>query len=374
MSTPLNLKRSVGWAFLGLIGLMAIAAFIYRDDILFKSLDPKVPFQIYTPPPAPDYARRESWALLPAEPANPARLDPPADVFFVHPTTYDGGHQWNARVGAKAGEAFLQRVALPNYAGPFLRVGRVFAPRYRQASLYAHSTQREDAREARAFAYQDVRAAFRYWLAHYDRGRPFVIAGVEQGGLLVDRLLREEVATNPQLRARLAGAYLIDIVVPRDHYGPNAPIPACLGPVQTGCVVGWAEESVSDPESAGVRIRRALVWSEDGTLQPMQARAALCVNPVLGAETSDTAPARRNLGAANATGLEWGTRPAFAPRQVSARCQNGILMTSTPRSQALRRFGSWADQKKVKPFNFFYADIEADAQARTRALAGPVRP
>lgn len=374
MRPPFNLKRSVGWAFLGLIGVMAIAAFIYRDDILFKSLDPKVPFQIYTPPPAPDYARRDAWVLLPTDTSKPAVNDPPADVFFVHPTSYDGGHRWNARAGASAGEAFLQRIAIPNYAGPFLRAGRVFAPRYRQASLYAHSTQREDAREARAFPYQDVRDAFRYWLAHYDRGRPIIIVGVEQGGLLVDRLLREEVATNPALRARLAGAYLIDIVVPRDRYGATAPIPACQGPVQTGCVVAWAEEPEADPDGAGVRVRRALVWAADGSLQPMQHRAALCVNPVLGAETDELAPARRNLGAANATGLEWGTRPAFVPRQVSARCQAGILMTSTPKSGSLRRSGSWAERKKVKPFNLFYADIEADAQARTGAMIGTRRP
>ena len=38
---------------------------------------------------------------------------------------------------------------LPNYAGPFARLGRIFAPRYRQASLYTLMTLRDDAREAR---------------------------------------------------------------------------------------------------------------------------------------------------------------------------------------------------------------------------------
>lgn len=373
MTPPFNLKRTVGWGFLGLIGLMAIAAFIYRDDILFKSLDPKIPFQTYRPPPAPDYSKAGSWALLPDSPT-PRPDDPPADVFFVHPTTYDGGHQWNARIGASAGEAFLQRIAIPNYAGPFLRAGRVFAPRYRQASLYAHSTQREDAREARAFAYRDVRDAFRYWLAHDDTGRPIIIAGVEQGGFLVDRLLREEVATNPRVRARLAAAYLIDTVVPADRYGPTSAVPACQGPVQTGCTVAWAEEPESDPDGAAARLNRTLVWTDGDELEPMHSRPALCVNPVLGAQTEDTAPARRNLGAANATGLEWGARPAFVPRQVDARCQGGVLRTSAPRSSSLKRSGSWADRKKVKPYNLFYADIEADAQARTAAMIGAKRP
>jgi hypothetical protein len=369
MTAPLPLKRGFGWAFLGLVGLMAIAAFVYRDDILFKSLDPKVPFQIYTPPPTPRYDLRASWLLLP--PTATARpVDPPADVFFVHPTSYDGGRNWNARVGARAGEDFLQRVAIPNYAGPFLRAGRVFAPRYRQASLYAHSTQREDAREARAFAYRDIREAFRWFVAHTDPRRPIIVAGVEQGGFLVDRLLREEIANDPGLRKRLAVAYLIDTVVPADTYGPDARIPACQGPVQTGCVVGWAEESEGDPDIAAARVGRALVWTPRETLEPMQARGALCVNPVLGATTEDVAPPRRNLGAANATGLEWGARPAFVPRQVSARCQGGILRTSRPRSSSLKRSGSWAERKKVKPYNLFFADIEADAQARTAAMTG----
>lgn len=364
MSKRFNLKRGFSWGFLGVLALMAIAAFVYRDDILFKGLDPKIPFQIYNPPVSPDYSEADAWALLPG-PVRPA--DPPVDVFFVHPTAYDGGRQWNARIGARAAERFLQDVALPNYAGPFARVGRVFAPRYRQASLYSWSTQREDAREARAFAYTDVRAAFRYWLAHHDTGRPLVIAGVEQGGFLVERLLREEVATNPALRRRLVAAYLIDTVVPRDRYPDTGPIPACARPAQPGCVLAWAEEADADDEAA-VRLRRALVWADGGTLVNMRGRQALCVNPMLGAESTIEAPARLNRGATNATGLEWGARPAFIARQVTARCEDGLLRTSTARSASLRRSGSWADRKKVKPFNLFYLDIEADAQERTAGL------
>jgi len=370
MSKSINLKRIFSWVFMGVLALMAIAAFIYRDDILFKSLDPKVPYQTYTPPPPPDYADRKAWLVLPSDLERASTSSPPADVFFVHPTTYDGGNHWNARIGARRGERFLQEVALPNYAGPFTRVGRVFAPRYRQASLYSYSTQREDAREARAFAYADVRDAFRYWLAHYDTGRPIVIAGVEQGGLLTARLIREEIAPNPQLRARLIAAYLIDTVTPEDRFPPSGPVPVCRSPGQFGCVVGWAEESENDLDSAAVRLRRALVWDDTGRLVPLKRRRALCVNPMLGSASETMAPLQRHMGATNATGLEWGARPAFIARQISAQCRDGLLRTSNPRSSALKRSGSWADRKKVKPFNLFYLDIEADAQARTAAMIG----
>ncbi len=61
-------------------------------------------------------------------------------------------------------------------------------------------TLREDAQEARRFAYPDVAAAFRYYVEHYNYDRPFVVVGVEQGGTLAARLLAEEVARYPKLR------------------------------------------------------------------------------------------------------------------------------------------------------------------------------
>jgi hypothetical protein len=155
-------RRRRDWAIVlgGLVvALIGVLIFARRGDILQTALDPKQPFQTWSPPPAPNYARKEAWALLPPDPLRWAAGDPPADVFFVHPTTFDGGRDWNAPYDAKGPARQLARTMLPNYAGPFQKVGRVFAPHYRQASLYAQLTNRDDAREARRFAYQDVRAA-----------------------------------------------------------------------------------------------------------------------------------------------------------------------------------------------------------------------
>lgn len=345
--------------------LLLVAAMIWRDDILRTALDPKVPFQTYDPPPAPDYGRRGAWALFPEHPDRWA----PADVFFVHPTTYDGGRHWNAPIDEARAMQTLQRIMAPNYAGPFTRVGRVFAPRYRQASLYAYLTRRDDAQDARRFAYGDVREAFRWWRSHQDRGRPLLLVGAgDQGGLLVERLLQEEVATDPEILKRLAGVYLIDAAVPAAQYGPDSPVPPCVRRDQTRCVVGWAQVTDGDAEGAQARLVHAMIWTPDGQLERLNGRAVLCVNPLLGAATADEAPARLNLGAANATGLEWGTRPAFLSRQVSARCRGGLLWVSRPKSPSLRPTGSWTDRKKSPPYNLFYADIEADAQARVAKM------
>src|SRR5436190_19184773 len=209
----LSLRQTLAILAAAVLAVLIVAAYVWRGDIHEAMLDPGVPFQTYTPPPAPNYADRASWVLLPSNPSAPGPNDPPVDVFFVHPTTFDGGRNWNGPIDDAAAGRLASRVMLPNYAGPFRSVGRVFAPRYRQASLYSHITSRDDAREARAFAYADVAAAFQRYLAEDNQGRPFIIVGVEQGGFLAERLL---IDLDPAHRSNLVAAYPLETAVPND--------------------------------------------------------------------------------------------------------------------------------------------------------------
>jgi len=365
----MGLKGFKRWIFAGaalFLALVVAAAFFWRYDILSNALDPKVPFLTYRPPPAPDYGRASAWAL---RPLGVAPADRPVDVFFIHPTTFDGGRDWNGGIDQPKAMRFLSRVVLPNYAGPFDRVGRVYAPRYRQASLYTYLTLRDDAREARRFAYGDVLQAFRTYQVRFGHDRPFIIVGVEQGGSLAARLLREEIAAKPDLKRRLVAAYLIETAAPADEYAPTAPLPACERRAQTGCVAAWISAPEGDFQRVQELIGRSLIWDNSDQLVNLEGRTPLCFNPLLGGVSLERAPARMNLGATNATGLDWGARPAFLQRQVSARCENGVLRTSRPKSNALRDSGSWTDRRKVDAFNLFYADLEADALARSEAMA-----
>lgn len=365
-------RRWRRWTLYGLAGsvvLLLAASWYWRDDIARTGLDPKTPFQTYQPPPAPNYAQADAWALLPAHPAQPGPETPGADVFFVHPTTFDGGKNWNAPIGGPGGghshaDRMVSEVMLPNYAGPFARVGRVFAPRYRQASLYAtQMTLRDDAREARVFAYRDVRAAFDAYLARWGDGRPFILAGVEQGGQLVTRLARE-VQADPALKDRLIAVYAMEVVSLAEREPP-----LCRTRSDIDCRVAYVSARAGDFTAKARLLDRAQVWSAAGNgLDDLGRRKAACVNPLTGAVGESEAPARANLGAANATGLEWGARPALLQHQASARCDaDGILRISGQRSPDLKRSGSWTDRLKVRGFNVFWADIEADALARRGA-------
>jgi hypothetical protein len=90
----------------------------------------------------------------------------------------------------------------------------------------------------------------------------------------------------------------------------------------------------------------------------------------LGKASDEAAPARLNLGAANASQLEWGARAAFLPRQVSAQCVDGVLRVSRPRSGSLRPARGWPDKFKERPYNPFFGDLEADAMKRVAVYYG----
>ncbi|HLZ84811.1 MAG TPA: DUF3089 domain-containing protein [Caulobacteraceae bacterium] len=352
--------------------LAVIALLVWRNDILQSLLNPELPYAVYKPPPPPDYETPLAWSLLPG-PVKPG--DPPVDVFFVHPTTFDGGRDWNGPIDARPAARLLDRVMLPNYAGPFAAGGRVFAPRYRQASLYSALTLFDDAIEAREFPYGDVRAAFQAFERRIGPDRPFIVVGAEQGGTLAARLLRDEIGPDSDLRRRLVAAYLIEAVTPADEYEPGSATPACEGRSQTGCVLAWISAPWLDFGRSQRIMNRSLIWNDKGRLAGLNGRLPLCVNPLLGEATDAAAPPRLNRGAANATGLEWGARPGFMARQVGAQCLDGILRVTRPRSALLRPYGGWADRLRVAPYNLFWADLEADAQSRAAAwlAANPER-
>lgn len=349
-----------------LVTLMAAAVYIWRDDIFERLVDPAVPYLLYKPPPAPDYHRAADWALLPANPQTWSTKDGPADVFFIHPTTFDAG-RWNDSIDDKRSASFLERVMIPNYAGPFGPLGRVFAPRYRQANLYSMLTLREDAREARMLPYDDVLAAFELYMRDYNKGRPLIIVGVEQGGALADRLVRDAVQPFPERMAQFAAFYAIETGLAPDQHAAGSPVPACQRRGQAGCVVAWISEEPGQQKQTRNRLRRASIWIGD-QIEELAPRQPVCVNPLIGAATPTFVPRKANLGAANASRLEWGVQPGFLSDQVSAQCVDGVLRVSRPKSASLRSGHNWAERMRVAPYNLFYADLAADAKARVEVL------
>ncbi len=347
------------------IGSATFAYSYWREDILRHDLDPGQPFQTYRPPAAPDYASPSSWYLRPPAGAIPGQ----ASIFFVHSTTFYGGRDWLGAIDNRNAARRVEKDILPNYAGPFWSLGPVWAPKYRQASLYAYRlTLREDAREARLFAYADVALAYREFLTTAPKGRPLVLAGVGQGAQIVERLARESAA-DPAIRARIAAVYLMEEITPAKAFGAGAPFQLCRTRREAGCVVAWRTLQTGRPDRTKV-LSRAVVWGSGGQLELWQGDVAACVNPVSGSSDGALAPRDLHLGGANATDGRMGSEPKALPNQVETQCDHGFLLASTPEASALRTGGGWIEQLQPPPFNLFYYDIEADVRARLSAWYG----
>ena len=58
-----------------------------------------------------------------------------ADVFYIHPTTYITREGWNQPLDHKPANDFLTQRVLPAQAAAFNSCCKVYAPRYRQATI-----------------------------------------------------------------------------------------------------------------------------------------------------------------------------------------------------------------------------------------------
>jgi len=355
----------------GLIATIVIGgalAGIYRDDIFQTIQDPRQPFQTYDPPEAPDYAQTASWLSLPDLTIDPYTLDEKGDVFVIVPSVYRGGEHYVLPSGDLRRKSKLERIVRPNYVTPYGDAGRLFAPFYRQASLYSYMTTREDARLAQDFAYQDVRRAFGDFLKHSPPERPIVLVGHNQGAAHLIRLLHDFFAGDSALIDRLAVAYVIDYPLPLDLFDQAlAPLVPCESAIDTNCVAAFGTFMPGE-DSIAERFTERLLVHDGSDFASVNERALLCINPLTWTRSQDYAPERLHLGGVAAEGLEPDIRPAARPNQVGAQCQDGILLVDRPRSRSLRRPIQVGAKFRTLPSNLFYEDLRQNAVARVEAL------
>jgi hypothetical protein len=315
-----------------------------------KVLAPKHEFARYQPKPAPDYSQAASWAALPtrrdsadAVPYKSGLKDEQAtaaaDVFFVHRTTYVNRKGWNARPGHH-----VERSTIRHQASVFNAAGRVYAPRYRQATLYAFfDEETSNGKQAVDLAYTDVRAAFQYYLAHYNQGRPIILAGHSQGTVHLTRLLHEFFEHDPKLRRQLVAAYLVGIPTRADEF---TTISLCADSLQTGCFVTWNAVSKGNEYApyAHSAVVNPLSWTTDTLL----------------------APASLNRGG---VGFRF---KKLSPGVTDAQVHHGLLWITPPGKPGYVRFIlpgklDFRHSFHLADYGFFYLNVRLNAKARVRA-------
>lgn len=339
------------------------------------------PSDVFAPdaaPPAPDYARSEAWLALPGrgglERSTPeglfsvAEADAPADVFFIHPTTTSARDVWNAPWDASDDAAPLNPAVLLGQASVFNGCCRIYAPRYRQATLPALSKSQQ----AVDLAYADIAAAFRQFISSRNDGRPFILASHSQGTLHAIRLLQAEILGTP-LQSRLVVAYLIGGYAP-DAF-PEIGLPICDAPDQTGCVLAW-NAAKPDSRLARIVIDDKTYWWR-GALKSQDQAPPICVNPLTWrAQTDDdtAAPAERNPGSLPLPRAPFptaaGPLPVLTPHLTGARCHDGMLEVDLP-DDAPAAYGDaltrLAGSYHLNDYGLFYLALRENAARRIQA-------
>lgn len=202
------------------------------------------------------------------------RPDPkaPVDCFYVYPTVSTDTTTFSDLI-PDAAERNVVRLQLARFGTKC----RLFAPMYRQLTLAAMGRANAAGIASPDFlglGYEDVRAAWRYYIAHDNDGRGVVLIGHSQGTSILTELIRREIDGTP-LQSRIVSALLIGgpggILVPRgrDAGGTFAHMPLCRAATQTGCVVAYSSFRATAPPTASTRFGR----SADSTL------VATCTNP-----------------------------------------------------------------------------------------------
>lgn len=323
--------------------------------------------------PAPDYADPDSWAALPSrvgpEDMRPAGIDDPdiqgsapVDVFFVHPTGYLRGETWTFNMDPDTATEENTRWMLANQASAYNGCCNVYAPRYRQASIYAY-LRGDDVREAvLGFAYKDVARAFDHFLEHMSEGRPFVLASHSQGTHHTARLLEEKIDGTP-LAQRLVAAYIIGGGIARARFDGMHDVSVCADAEDLHCAVHWdtwSEAAIDGDfaDQAGNVCVNPLSWQPDGgPADRMQHTGAV---PVSGEFQIAL------LGEDAAKGVVFEPLQAPMPRMLEAQCRGGVLFIT---DQTETDFGSTgggfgAGNYHGLDYPVFHMDIRENAKRR----------
>jgi hypothetical protein len=258
---------------------------------------PRKKFSQYIPPAPPDYSNSANWAALPTKkdsadaiPLNSGlkdgQADAKVDVFFIHPTMYYHAKMWNADVADQHTNHLVDIYPIREQASVFNESCKIYAPRYRQATLYSFFDGKGNGDLALDTAYSDVKRAFEYYLKNYNHGRPIIIAGHSQGTFHAERLLHEFFDNDPKLKKLLVAAYLIGGNVGEKSFTTLVP---CDSASQTDCYVAWHSRKYGSNIKAPSKKRVGAPGYQNYT-------DYVCVNPLTWKSDTTYAPAFLNLG------------------------------------------------------------------------------
>jgi hypothetical protein len=363
---------------IAIIGLGVIAGVVVFSGavvpIIVALFGPKGDFDPATFVSPPDYGDPANWAAL-ASTKDLADLTPTGvtprgeaaqvDVFFIHPTGYLNSDQWNSPMDPNSLAEENTKWMMANQASAFNGCCDIYAPRYREASIFSYFAGGEMTKQSLAFAFGDVERAFDHFLDNFSKGRPFIIATHSQGTSHGIELLKRRIDKADELRERLVAAYVIGSSSnggSKRSVGELQNIQPCDDATEVGCLIHWA------------------TYAEGATGEDQTDGPGVCVNPLSWRNDGGRADASQNVGAVDssgqftvrfwgdggAQGIEFDRHPAPLPNHTWAECKNGMLIV-VDQSDGPLQGGRFGKNYHGLDYALFYLDIRRNAIERVEA-------
>ena len=256
-----------------------------------------------------DYSDPENWLSKPYAAKE-------ADTIWLYPLGYYGTEE-DAPAFCEIDDKDMRRRARSNFrinSLAFSGATNVFAPFYRQASAYSlKGMEPDEACEALAegVSRTDVYAALDYYFENLNGGRPFILAGHSQGSMLIRLILKEYMASHPELYSRMIAAYPIGFSITRKDLDENPHLKFAGSDGDTGVIVSWNTEG---PENSGSRV---------------VAEGAVAINPLNWKRDDTYASAGRNRGSyiPNRDNVYTMVVPGVSDAQVDT--ERGVVVSTT---------------------------------------------
>lgn len=192
-----------------------------------------------------DYAKEDNWAK--ADVQSPKIVD----CFYIAPTIDMQKTAMNVNLkDPQIRHNFIGNTNMTN--GIYNQSCRMFVPYYKQMTMGPYFLAKDKGAQALVpyenLAYEDVKAAFNYYLDNYNQAkygrRGIVVAGFSQGAELGMRLMAE-YAQDSRLKNNFVAAYLIGWPVTDAYYKQNPAVKPAKGEKDLGVVISFDAEAPS---------------------------------------------------------------------------------------------------------------------------------
>ena len=307
-----------------------------------------------------DYSNKANWCKIP-------QITKEFDTFYVYATEYilgsmaEGAPDYADMDNAEMLEGAKDEYLL--HATAFADSTNVFMPFYRQVGLrYAGEVWKRDGifdASLEGTPYTDIVAALDYYFAHYNGGRPFIIAGHSQGSAIVKMVLKKYFAEHPDYYKRMIAAYPIGYAFTKAEFEAYPHMKFATGECDTGVIVTWNTEGPKNRE----------VNADTCVLQP----GSMSINPLNWKLDGTYAPASMNLGSLYLdektgevkVGDVGADAQVFPDRGVVVTHAKGEQMSEDKAAVAHAFFGP--DGRHGEDYALFYCNIKANVAKRVAA-------